>query len=237
MNSARIGVRAATGRASIDLSSGSGELIPRLLSRTPCGARVALVAGRALVLGGDTVSLQIEVGAGCTLELVEVGGTVAYDADGQGSSWGTTVSLGPGSTLIWRGLETVISDGANLHRRTDIRMANDARALIREVMVLGRSGERGGQLLLETSVTFGESPLLVESLDVRGDRPQPGILSDHRVLESVLIAGIDPDLTDEKHTMELAGPGALARSLGSAAHGLSLEETWNSWHTQLTRRP
>lgn len=234
MSGARISLRAAPDRARVELSSGSGELIPRLLDRTPSSARVALVAGRALVLGGDAVRLHISVGEGCRLELVEVGGTVAYDADGRASSWHTVIGLGPGSTLIWRGLETVISDGANLHRRTDISMADDARALIREVAVLGRHGERGGRLLLETSVTIGDTPLLVESLDVRGDRPQPGILSEHRVLESILIAGIRPESQTETHTMELAGPGALARAMGSAVHEVPLEETWNSWRTQLT---
>ncbi|WP_353107967.1 urease accessory protein UreD [Gordonia sp. (in: high G+C Gram-positive bacteria)] len=230
---ATVGVTAAPGRARVALSAAVGAtLVPRLLHRTENSARVALVAGGAMILGGDTISLDIHVGAGCLLELSEVGGTVVYNADGVESWWTTRIVLDDGARLVWRGLETVISDGADLHRRTDITMAESARAVIREVTVFGRSGERGGRLLLESAVTSGDTPLLVESLDVRGDRPQPGVLGRHRVMESILLAGIrdsrSPDV-DASDVMDLAGPGALARHLGEHLHESPLDPTWDRW--------
>ncbi|QRY61540.1 urease accessory protein UreD [Gordonia sp. PDNC005] len=230
---AAVGVTAAPGRARVRLSAAVGAtLVPRLLGRTENSARVALVAGGAMILGGDTISLDIHVGAGCLLELSEVGGTVVYNADGVESWWTTRIVLDAGARLVWRGLETVISDGADLHRRTDVTMAESARAVIREVTVFGRSGERGGRLLLESAVTCGDTPLLVESLDVRGDHPQPGVLGGHRVMESILLAGAGdsaPSDIDTSDVMDLAGPGALARHLGEHLHESPLDPTWDRW--------
>ena len=53
---------------------------------TETGARVGLVATTALLLGGDHVEIDIDVGPGAWLEVVEIAGTVAYDADGVASS-------------------------------------------------------------------------------------------------------------------------------------------------------
>jgi len=76
----RIGVHAADGRARLTLTQ--GPISPRILRVTDNGARIGLVATQALLLGGDHVQLDIEVGPGAWLELVETAGTVAYDADG-----------------------------------------------------------------------------------------------------------------------------------------------------------
>ncbi|WOC13082.1 urease accessory protein UreD [Gordonia sp. MP11Mi] len=236
MSTARLAVDAAPGRARVDLSAGAGTtLVPRLIGRTSSTVRVALVAGGALVLGGDTIGLDVRVGAGCTLDLTEVGGTVAYDADGEASFWRTSVVVEAGATLIWRGLETVVADGANLRRRTTITLADGARALVREVCVLGRSGERGGRLLVETEVSIDGTPLLVESVDVRGDQPMPGVLGPHRVFESMLLAGVRPGGVPDVHSMQLAGRGALARYLGASVHESPLEPTWNTWRGLLNQ--
>lgn len=217
------------------MSAAAGAtFVPRLLERTAATARVALVAGGAMILGGDRIGLDVRVGPGCGLELVEVGGTVAYDADGRSSSWITDVTLDDGAWLVWRGLETVIADGADLHRCTRLTLAAGARAAVRDVVVLGRSGERGGRVHLETVVDVDGRPLLVESVDATGDHREPGVLGDHRVMESILIAGARPDDVSEPHTMALAGPGALARTLGSAVHDSPLEDTWNAWTSLAT---
>ncbi|GAA4641558.1 urease accessory protein UreD [Gordonia humi] len=227
---ARIAVDAAPGRARVDLSAAAGTtVVPRLLARTATSAHIALVAGGALLLGGDTIGLDVRVGAGCLLELTEVGGTVAYDADGASSTWWTRIIVDEGGTFVWRGLETVVADGACLHRRTDVRLAAGARALIREVSVLGRSGEAGGRLVQQTSASIGDVPLLVESVDVRGDRPTPGVLGPHRVLESILLAGVRGGDGSDEHVMDLAGPGSLARHLGDAVHESPLGPIWSSW--------
>ena len=50
-------------RAGVVMSSGAGTvLVPRLLDRTRDTARIALVPGGAMVLGGDHLSVRVEVG-------------------------------------------------------------------------------------------------------------------------------------------------------------------------------
>ena len=77
----RIGVQAAPGRARLTLTG--GPIGPRVLRVAENGARIGLVATTALLLGGDHIDIEIDVGPGAWLELVETAGTVAYDADGR----------------------------------------------------------------------------------------------------------------------------------------------------------
>ena len=65
MTTTTVGVRAGDPRAGVVMSSGAGTvLVPRLLDRTRDTARIALVPGGAMVLGGDHLSVRVEVGAG-----------------------------------------------------------------------------------------------------------------------------------------------------------------------------
>lgn len=64
------------------LSGGGGVFRAVLQRRSGASARVALVPERALLLSGDAVALHVVVDPGLRLELVETGGTVAYDMRG-----------------------------------------------------------------------------------------------------------------------------------------------------------
>lgn len=76
-----ISVEQVAGRDRPKVRLSPGLLQPRLVSRRAGGhAHVALVAGGAVLLGGDTVSIEVRVGTGCTLVVEDVGGTVAYPA-------------------------------------------------------------------------------------------------------------------------------------------------------------
>lgn len=115
-------------------------------------AEVALLAGSALLLGGDAITIDIAVGPGCRLRLLDVGGTVAYDGEGRRSSWDATVTVAENAVLHWDGLPFVVSDGADVRRRTTIELADGAGLRLRETVVLGRSGERGGTIMIDTAV-------------------------------------------------------------------------------------
>lgn len=239
MTTTTVGVRAGDPRAHVVLSSGAGTvLIPRLLDRTRDSARVALVPGGAMVLGGDDLSVRVDVGPGCRLELVEVGGTVCYDAAGVASTWSVDIALDRGATLLWHGRETVVADGSNLSRSLHIELGAGARALIRETTVLGRSGEHGGRVRQSTTaLQIGGSPILVEELDLDGHAAVPGVLGDNRVLDTVLLLGRRPQHRCGPGEMSLAEPGALARFLGSATHLSPLGATWDRWRNTLAESP
>ncbi len=238
MTTTTVGVRAGEPRAGVVLSSGAGTvLIPRLLDRTRDTARIALVPGGAMILGGDHLSVHVEVGPGCRLELVEVGGTVCYDAAGQASTWSVDVAVGRGASLLWHGRETVVADGSNLTRSLRVELDTGACALVRETTVLGRSGEGGGRVRQATEVVAHDgTPVLVEELDLDGANPVPGVIGAHRVLDTVLLLGRRPGGESGPGVMSLAEPGALARFIGAATHLSPLGATWESWHNTVGDR-
>ncbi|HKT56410.1 MAG TPA: urease accessory protein UreD, partial [Microbacterium sp.] len=203
-------------------------IVPWLVSRGPATAWVAIGAGGALLLGGDSVRLDVRVASGCTLHIEDVGGTVAYDGEGRTATWDVRASLGDGARLTWRALPFVVADGASVERSMSVTLGAGASAIVRETLVLGRAGERGGTVVSRLDVTDAGGPLLVETLRVCGDAPVPGVLGTHRVVDSVLAVGAEaggiPAVTDAPGAtvLRLERGGHLVRALGTDAHVVDL---------------
>lgn len=231
MSSTRIAVAAGQPRAHVELAVGA--LAPRIISRDSTHAHVAVAAAGMVLLGGDHVHIQIEVGAGCTLEVEDVGGTVAYP--GSRSFWSLEVRISVGGTLSWNGLPFVVTEGADVERHSSFTLEAGARAVIRETVVLGRHGERGGRLVSALSMVDGDGPILIERLDVHGSAPEPGVLGGNRVLDAVIAAGFRPPA--RPGDLEFEGAGAMARHLSDHTHGSPLDSVWNAWaaHAERTR--
>ncbi|MDP9779370.1 urease accessory protein [Nakamurella flavida] len=201
---------------------------------TDTGASVALVATGALLLGGDHVDVALTVGPGAWLEVVEIAGTVAYDAAGEASSWTVRASVEAGGTLVWSGEPFVVADGANTVRTLDISLAQGATATVRDVLVLGRTGERGGAVRSVTRADLAGHPLLAEDLDLADpvDRGLTGVLGAARVLDTIAVLGrrlaeVPADApADPGSRFELAGPGTLLRSVRSETAGSPLLGVW-----------
>ncbi|MBT0993119.1 urease accessory protein UreD [Cellulomonas sp. DKR-3] len=222
----------------------AGHVAPRVLEQSDEGAVVALVATGALLLGGDHVHVDVRVGEGVALELVETSGTVAYHGRGQASSWTAAVSVGRGARLVWDALPFVVSDGADVTRVTSLDVHDEGVALLRETLVLGRDGQRGGLLRTRTHARHAGEDLLVEELDLTGGHAAPGVLGPARVVDAVLLAGVRPapatDGTDPGVVvLDLAGAGALARAVGTAAHLADVGPVLTRWraHAVADRRP
>ncbi|MHB1171098.1 MAG: urease accessory protein UreD [Lacisediminihabitans sp.] len=227
-----IRIHSAPGRARLDLRAGS--LVPRVIEQTASSARVALVAGGALLLGGDTVRIDIAVGEGCLLELEDIGGTIAYDADGEPSTWTVDVVVEAGGTLLWHGLPFIVASGAAVARTTRIDLAADARACLRETIILGRDGEAGGHARLRTDIRLADEPLFIEELVIDGDHQIPGVIGDNRVLDSILLAGSRASVSNpQSNVLDFEGPGCLARTLGREAHRASIANVWEKWRLEL----
>lgn len=225
----RVAVERPTGfGAPVRVRTSDGLLAARLISRDGTHAEVALVAGGAMLLGGDHVVVRIQVDPACALTLTDVGGTVAYDGDGQECRWDADVRLGPGARLAWAGLPFVVARGADVRRTTTARLGPGARLDLRETVVLGRSGERGGRVLLRTDIADDVGPILVEELTAAGDRPVPGILGGHTVIDTrTTVRGARDESPDTPVpspapggavTLRLDRGGTLTRWLGSATH-------------------
>ena len=181
--------------------------------------RIGLLATNALLLGGDRVLIEVEVGPGATVELFDVAGTVAYHGRGQPAAWHTTAQVASGGTLHWAGEPFVVADGADVLRTLELDLDGSATLRLRETLVLGRSGEVGGRLRTRTGIRVGGEPVLLEDqiLDPAGLRGCPGLLGDHRVIDSVLGVGgaVSPPLDGAVRFGLVGGRGSLTRYLGA----------------------
>ena len=202
------------------------------------GAVVALVATSAVLVADDDLVIEVEVGPGAWLQILETAGTVAYNAFGAPSRWTARICVDQGGRLTWLGEPFVVSDGANVDRITTVDLAADATAVVRETIVLGRVGEQGGAIDLGTTVCHDGSPLLVERLDLTDatERSRPGLLGPHRVIDTAMTLGWrpQPDPTPTAgRRFDLAGPGCLARSLGASTHRSPIAATAQRWAAAL----
>ncbi|WP_166845740.1 urease accessory protein UreD [Isoptericola sp. BMS4] len=212
--------RPGTPGGPVRVTSADGLLAVRTVSRGPDRAEVALVATGAVLLGGDHVVVRVRVGAGCALRITDVGGTVAYDADGVPSRWDVEIELDDDARLEWYGMPFVVCDGADVARSTTARLGPRAGLVLRETVVLGRHGERGGRVVVRSAVSDDTGPLLVEDVDVCGAAPVPGVLGGHRVLDTLSVL----DGTDERAGSDRSwSSGALAGALPAGATTMHLE--------------
>lgn len=199
---------------------------PMVLHHDSRAARVSLVPEGALLLAGDAIEVDITVDAGARLDLVEPGGTVAFDMRGGQARWDVRVRLGREAVLTWAGEPFVVAAGAGVSRRLDLELAAGAGVAMRETVVLGRYGEQPGRLHQRTTVAVERSPVLVEELPLDA-ATAPGLLGGHRVLSSVLLLGrqLAPDPTATER-YDLDAGGHLWRRLGIQAHETALPDAW-----------
>jgi urease accessory protein len=172
------------------------------------GTRVALVPEQAVLLADDHVEVQVRVGPGRALEIVEPGGTVAYAMRGSSARWDVSVELEDGGTLVWHGEPFVVAQGADVRRHLTIELGAASGAVLRETLVLGRSGEEPGRLVSRTDVRRDGVPVLVEELDAAVG------LGSHRVVDQVLCLGSGCAVDG----LVLASGDRLHRWLGAETH-------------------
>jgi len=224
-------------------------MAPRLLGTSHGAARVALVATTATLLAGDVMQLRVGVGHGLRLDLSEITATVAYNGRGGTACWNVSIEIAQDGILVWDGEPLVVAEGADVVRTLRVEVAEGGRFLMRDVVVLGRYGERGGSLRCETRTSYAGRPLIVERLDLvdhesgpAGPGSGPGVLGDHRVLETVTWVG-DPVPSDavpdddDITRMDLAGPGLIARHLGPVTHASPLAESWDRLSREIASPP
>lgn len=205
--------------------------------------RVALIASTALLLGGDAVRIDVEVGRGGRLELLDIAGTVAYDGRGLAASWEVCIRLGEGASLIWAGEPLVLAEGSEVERTLELDLADKASALIREIAVFGRAGEVGGSLRSRTRLNRDQRPVLIEDQHLdRHSRHRPGILDGVRVMETIFSLGGHRAL-ENPHQQATAAPcfelieagSWMTRYLGSSAAESPLIEQWPGLRTYALR--
>jgi urease accessory protein len=211
---------------------------PLILRRT--ADAVYLVSGAAGPLGGDTLELRIEVRAGATLRLRTVAAAVALPGRcGEESLLTVTATVGAGGRLEYLPEPTVAANGARHRTEVSVRLAADATLLLRDEVLLGRHGERGGacrtRLAVDLDSAQGWRPLLRHELDVSGTDEAslgPAVLAGHRAAGMLLT--VDPGVTGGASgaagawvaVMPLAGPGVLITALAHDTRTLRQRLDW-----------
>lgn len=228
-----ISVEPDSGRPRLALVGGA--VAPRLVRADATGAKVALVATTALLLGGDHVEIDVRVGPGAWLEIVETAGTVAYDAQGELSTWTVRATVADGGLLLWHGEPFVVSTGANTVRSSTFEVGEMSTVCLRETTVLGRSGEQGGAVRTLSRAGRAGTPLLAEDLDLSGgsQRRQPGILGAATVVDTVTWLGSRAPVlpaVDAGSRFDLADDaGGIARTLRREVAGSPAAKWWEAW--------
>jgi urease accessory protein len=85
--------------------------------------------------------------------------------------WTVAADLAEAAVLDWHPEPTVICDGAELRSTVTVTLRPGARALLREEVVLGRAGQRGGRFHGELTVELKGAPLLAHTLLLDGADP------------------------------------------------------------------
>lgn len=112
-------------------------LFPR--SHGPAMNAVLLNTGGGIT-GGDRFRLSVHAGTGCHLVLTTQAAERAYRAQpGEIGRVETVLSVAQGARLDWLPQETLLFEGSALNRRLRIELAPDARMLMVEPVVFGRT--------------------------------------------------------------------------------------------------
>lgn len=159
-------------------------------------ARVSLAAGAAGPVGGDRLRLDVEVGPETALVLTDVSPSLLLPGrDGAPSRMDVRIHVAREGTLVWLPEPLVAARGCDHLSDVRVDLADDARLLLREQVLLGRHGEPPGRVRLSTRVRRAGRALFRQDLELgAGAGDTPAVAGAHRAVASVLV--VDPDWRD-----------------------------------------
>jgi urease accessory protein len=191
--------------------------------RSGSTAVVHLVNSATSPLGGDELELTVRVGAGARLRLSGVAATIALPGlRGECSSSRVDIEIAEGGELQYLPEPTVITARARHFAELRASLAADAKLYIREVLVLGRAGERPGRLTTSQHVLRAGLPVLRQTLEIGDPELDASVahLAGRRVLATELHIGTEkaePASGDWWSLTPLADGGTLVTVLASDA--------------------
>ena len=107
----------------------------------PAGELEAVIVNTAGgVAGGDRFSLDVAVEPGARLLVTTAAAEKIYRTLAPDAAIDVTLAVGAGGSLAWLPQETILFDRARLARSIEVDLAEDARLILAEALVLGRSG-------------------------------------------------------------------------------------------------
>lgn len=150
------------------------------------------VGSAAGPLSGDEVTLELTVCDGAAAELTASGSAIAQGLPGRAPSrLSSLVTVGAGASLCAEPPALIACEGSSVQVRVSIELAADATIRWRELIVLGRSGERGGAVGLRWSVRRSGAALFQQSVELTSPELTrwAGMLGPARVMASMFVSG------------------------------------------------
>jgi urease accessory protein len=203
-------------RSSIEIVAerrGAGTAVTRIrggghfAGRLTGPGEVYLVGTAAGPLGGDEVTIQVRVGPGARLSLRSAAATIVLpSADRPDSRLTIQAQVAAGGWLDLALEPSVICRGAAHEAQLLISLEQDGQVSAAEDVVLGRSGEAGGEWSGQTSVTRDGHPVLRHTM--RSAILAPGV----GAIATRLCSGLDGPAAvhGQAVQMPLAHGGCLA---------------------------
>lgn len=117
--------------------SGSAKVfLPAVHAPTPEIVYLNTAGG---VTGGDHISYGVDVGDNARATATTQTAERAYESSGGTGRVDVNLKVGSGARLDWLPQETILFQGSNMTRRTQVELAADAAFLMVETIVLGRA--------------------------------------------------------------------------------------------------
>jgi urease accessory protein len=129
-------LRGTTGRTRVDEQ---GSLRVRFLHRTSSELEAVLVNSAGGITGGDRFDLDISVETGARLAVSTAAAEKVYRSLGPEATVNVKLKVEAGGSLLWLPQETILFDQARLRRSIEVDVAGDAKLVLAEALVFGRS--------------------------------------------------------------------------------------------------
>jgi urease accessory protein len=116
-----------------------GPLRVRMPGAPAREAQAVIVNTAGGIAGGDRLGLAVTAGEGASLLVTTAAAEKVYRALGPAAELTVELDVEAGASLAWMPQETILFDGARLARTIDVTLAADARLLVAEAVVFGRT--------------------------------------------------------------------------------------------------
>ncbi|MGA5260551.1 urease accessory protein UreD [Streptomyces griseoincarnatus] len=217
-----------------------GTALPVLESRGPLALRrtrgsgatahVSLVGAMSGPHGGDHFTVRADVGTGARLRVGSAAATLALPGQHGGRArQDMRITVAAGGELHWLPEPLISVRGSELAVHTHVDLESGARLVLREELVLGRTGEAPGRLTSRLTVRVDGRPVLDQELDCGPGAPGgwdgPAVLGGHRAAGQLVV--VDAEFTEKPiapgvpadglAVLQLSGPAVLVSAVAPDA--------------------